>query len=301
MLLVAARVKWKFEADFLQAKLTPIRTTPWEKETSTKPPDGRLCNSYFRDALHKIQRRHTKRSTGNPRCAAHLFDWTGKKGRSGRSKRPSKPDYSRFAVFGGLPVRRKHRLKSVGDRLGSWRNPAAWRAPHLQSMYERRQVRKIQTLITLFCTNLRLGTPDYTGSPLQVSQPSPNADSSLHSHTCQLLESWNRDTLTWDVMWFRLWSRSDHCEGEALAFLGGPGACSPGKFWKSKLSNKHFLMFRSMILKKKNVLFTPSLRRVRRPCRDTFTARKIGLKYTQSVLRSEGTGRRMNFLTRTMP
>ena len=52
-------------------------------------------------------------------------------------------------------------------------------------------------------------------------------------------------------MWFRPWSRSDHCEGEALAFLGGgggSGACSRGKIWKSRLSNKHFLMFWSMIL-----------------------------------------------------
>ena len=57
-------------------------------------------------------------------------------------------------------------------------------------------------------------------------------------HTCQLLESWSRDT--WYVMWFRLWSRSNHCEGEAFAFLGGPGACSPGKFWKSRRSNEHF-------------------------------------------------------------
>ena len=66
-------------------------------------------------------------------------------------------------------------------------------------------------------------------------------------HTCQLLESWSRDT--WDRMWFRpQWSQSDHCEGKALAFLGGPGACSPGKFWKSRLSNTHILMFWSMIL-----------------------------------------------------
>ena len=36
------------------------------------------------------------------------------------------------------------------DRLGSWRNSAAWRAPHLQSMHERRKMRKIQTLITFF-------------------------------------------------------------------------------------------------------------------------------------------------------
>ena len=34
------------------------------------------------------------------------------------------------------------------DRLGSWRNSAAWRAPHLQ--HERRKMRKIQTLITFF-------------------------------------------------------------------------------------------------------------------------------------------------------
>ena len=27
----------------------------------------------------KIQRHHTKRSMGNPRFAAHLFDWTGVK------------------------------------------------------------------------------------------------------------------------------------------------------------------------------------------------------------------------------
>ena len=32
-----------------------------------------------------------------------------------------------------------------------------------------------------FLTNLRLGTPDYTGSSLQVSQTSPNADLSPHS------------------------------------------------------------------------------------------------------------------------
>ena len=35
-------------------------------------------------------------------------------------------------------------------------------------------------------------------------------------HTCQLLESWSRDT--WDMMWFRLWSRSEIC------FLG---RCKP--------------------------------------------------------------------------
>ena len=48
-------------------------------------------------------------------------------------------------------------------------------------MYKRRKVRKIQTLITLFWQIFAWGTPDYTGSPLQVSQPSPNADLSLHS------------------------------------------------------------------------------------------------------------------------
>ena len=32
----------------------------------------------------------------------------------------------------------------------------------------------------LFLTNLRLGMPDYTGSPLQVSHSSPNTDLSLH-------------------------------------------------------------------------------------------------------------------------
>ena len=37
--------------------------------------------------------------------------------------------------------------------------------------------------------------------------------------------------------------KANHCEGEALAFLGGPGACSPRKFWKSRLSNTHFLCF----------------------------------------------------------
>ena len=36
------------------------------------------------------------------------------------------------------------------DRLGSWRNSAAWRAPHLQSMHGRQKMRKIQTLITFF-------------------------------------------------------------------------------------------------------------------------------------------------------
>ena len=36
------------------------------------------------------------------------------------------------------------------DRLGSWWNSAAWRAPHLQSMHGRRKMRKIQTLITFF-------------------------------------------------------------------------------------------------------------------------------------------------------
>ena len=58
------------------------------------------------------------------------------------------------------------------------------------------------------------------------------------------------------TLWLRLqWSRSDDCEAEAVAFLGGPWACSPGKFWKSKLSNTHFLCFGFY----------------------TFTARKIGL------------------------
>ena len=52
------------------------------------------------------------------------------------------------------------------------------------------------------------------------------------THTCQLLESWSRDT--WDMMWFRLhvWSRSDHCEGKALAFLGGSGGMLPRKILK---------------------------------------------------------------------
>ena len=71
-------------------------------------------------------------------------------------------------------------------------------------------------------------------------------------------------------MWFRpQWSRSDHCEGEALAFLGGPGACSPGKFWKSRLSNTRFY---------------------------TFTARKNRPKNVHSFLRSEENYRRMNNL-----
>ena len=32
-----------------------------------------------------------------------------------------------------------------------------------------------------FLTSLCLGMPDYSGSPLEVSQPSPNADLFLHS------------------------------------------------------------------------------------------------------------------------
>ena len=58
----------------------------------------------------------------------------------------------------------------------------------------------------------------------------PSAHLSTYFHTCQLLEGWSRDT--WDVIWFRLWSRSDHCEGEALAFLGGSGCMLPQKILK---------------------------------------------------------------------
>ena len=55
--------------------------------------------------------------------------------------------------------------------------------------------------------------------------------SSVYTHTCQLLESWNRDT--WDGMRFRpQWSRSDHCEGEALTFLGRSGGMLPRKILK---------------------------------------------------------------------
>ena len=36
-----------------------------------------LLGFEWRNPLRKIQRHHTKRSTGNPRFAAHLFDWTG--------------------------------------------------------------------------------------------------------------------------------------------------------------------------------------------------------------------------------
>ena len=64
-------------------------------------------------------------------------------------------------------------------------------------------------------------------------------------------------------------------------FQENPGACSPGKFWKSRVSNKHFSMFWSMTLH--------------------IYCKKIGLKYIQSFLRSEENDRRMNFLTRTMP
>ena len=92
-------------------------------------------------------------------------------------------------------------------------------------------------------------------------------------HTCQLLESWSRDT--WDVMWFRLWSRSDHCEDEAHAFRGGPGAYCPGKFWKSRLSIS-ILWFGQWFY--------------------TFPARKIALKYIQSFLPSEENDRRLNLL-----
>ena len=56
---------------------------------------------------------------------------------------------------------------------------------------------------------------------------------SLHcGHTCQLLESWSRDT--WDVRWVRQWSRSDHCEGEALGFVGGSGGMLPRKILKTE-------------------------------------------------------------------
>ena len=59
------------------------------------------------------------------------------------------------------------------------------------------------------------------------------------THTCQLLESWSRDT--WDVRWFGIWSRSP-------CFSRGSGDVLPGKFWKWRLSNQHFLIFWSMIL-----------------------------------------------------
>ena len=63
------------------------------------------------------------------------------------------------------------------------------------------------------------------------------------THTCQLLESWSRDT-------FEMWCDLDYDREAIVAsakpsidFQGGPGAYSPGKFWKSRLSNKHFLSF----------------------------------------------------------
>ena len=40
-----------------------------------------------------------------------------------------------------------------------------------------------------------------------------------------------------------LWSRSDHSEGLPSPPLGGPGACSPGKFWKLRCADMHFSLF----------------------------------------------------------
>ena len=61
----------------------------------------------------------------------------------------------------------------------------------------------------------------------------PASSGRSNQHTCQLLQSWSRDT--WDRMWFRpQWSRSEHCEGEALAFLGGSGGMHPRKNLKSE-------------------------------------------------------------------
>ena len=47
----------------------------------------------------------------------------------------------------------------------------AQRPSHLQSMYKRWKVRKIQILIHPFRTKICLETPDYTRSPLQMSDP----------------------------------------------------------------------------------------------------------------------------------
>ena len=47
-----------------------------------------------------------------------------------------------------------------------------------------------------------------------------------------------------------LWSRSDHGEGLPSPPVGGPGACSPGKFWKLRCADMHFSLFWGIISEK---------------------------------------------------
>ena len=58
----------------------------------------------------------------------------------------------------------------------------------------------------------------------------------LQEKDCILANFWKVEVGTLEIMhmWFRLWSRSDHCEGEALAFLGGSGGMLPRKILKIK-------------------------------------------------------------------
>ena len=65
-------------------------------------------------------------------------------------------------------------------------------------------------------------------------------------------------------MWFRLWSRSDHWEGEALAFLGGGGSGGmlPRKILKTETVKYAFF----------NVLVNDSIH---------LLQEKVGLKYIQ--------------------
>ena len=47
-----------------------------------------------------------------------------------------------------------------------------------------------------------------------------------------------------------LWSLRDHGEGLPSPPLGGPGACSPGKFWKLGCADMHFSLFWGTISEK---------------------------------------------------
>ena len=94
-------------------------------ETSRRPLPTPLSIKLAQDALTKVQsHRHLgiilsiARNTATPYkeiygkspvCGRSRWLGGGKKGLSRRSKRQNKPESRGFAVFGGLPVRRKHR------------------------------------------------------------------------------------------------------------------------------------------------------------------------------------------------
>ena len=99
-------------------------------------------------SLRKVQRHHKKRPTGNLRFAPHLFDWAGPVEKVAQKEAKGQINQNPADLLSLVDYLFVGSIRSGSSCFLT--NPATWPTPHLQSIHERRKMRKIQILIPLY-------------------------------------------------------------------------------------------------------------------------------------------------------